>query len=179
MDPLQLVVAAGLFSLAGVVIGALLAPLTQQYLESAKEEQAAARAKVLIGGELLHSQLMLRSTVQTGYWPYADDLQAAAVLLPNSMWLESRSHLVGHIDESLYDELVMTYARLEFDRTRMVLANKLPPTTVLPPDGVERLKVHANDVGKVRKRLGTGGASLDELKPGGDKQDQAGTPPPA
>ena len=65
----QLVVAAGLFSLGGVALGALLTPLTQLYLEKKREQRAADCAKLLVAGELLHAQLVLSATSELEHWP--------------------------------------------------------------------------------------------------------------
>jgi ABC-type branched-subunit amino acid transport system permease subunit len=76
MKDLLLVVAAGLFSLGGVFLGALLMPLTQLYLERKREQRAADRAKLLVAGELLHAQLILRAASVSRDWPHVEDANA-------------------------------------------------------------------------------------------------------
>jgi hypothetical protein len=58
---LHLVIAGGLFSLGGVLLGGLLSPLTQLFLEWKRERRTADQAKLLIAGEMLQAQLVLRS----------------------------------------------------------------------------------------------------------------------
>src|ERR1700680_2141619 len=121
-------IATGLFSLGGVILGALLSPLTQLYLERKRAKRAGHRAKLLIAGELLHAQLNLRTASQCTTRPifYAEDVKA---FLPNSAWLENKSSLVGTIPDDLWDQLVMTYAVFEIERAHLVLASRLPEAT--------------------------------------------------
>ena len=56
---LTFVIAGGLFSLAGVLLGGLLSTLPQLIIESQRERRAAGRAKLLVAGELLHAQMIL------------------------------------------------------------------------------------------------------------------------
>ena len=156
---LQLVVAAGLFSLGGVVIGALLTPLTQLCLERKREQRAANRAKLLVAGELLHAQLMLRAALKCKHWPPVEDMNA---FLPTSAWQENRSSLVDHVDEDLWNQLVMTYAGLEIDRARCVQASRLLWETPLPEEEAEGFRKISNDLGRLRRKLGGGGEWLDE-----------------
>jgi hypothetical protein len=106
---LQLVIAAGLFSLGGVVIGALLTTFTQLYLERKREQRAADRAKLLVAGELLHAQRILRVVSADKIWPPFEDLNA---FLPTSAWQENRSSVAGKVDEDLWNQLVMAYQGL-------------------------------------------------------------------
>ena len=78
---LHLVIAGGLFSLGGVLLGGLLTPLTQLFLEWKRERRAADRAKLLVAAELLHAQMMLRSASKGRHWPTIEDLNA---FLPTS-----------------------------------------------------------------------------------------------
>jgi hypothetical protein len=89
-ESLQLVVAAELFSLGGVFLGALLTPLTQLYLEKKRQQRSANRAKILVAGELLHAQLMLRTASKGKHWPPVEDGKA---FLPTSAWQENRTSL--------------------------------------------------------------------------------------
>jgi hypothetical protein len=163
VSDLQLVIAAGLFSLGGVVIGALLTPSTQLYLERTREKRTADRAKLLVAGELLHAQLVLRAASEGEHWPYTEDANAAAARLPSSVWEENRSSLVGHVDEDLMNQLIMVYATLEIDRTRFVTASRLPAETSLPPREAQSLKQFSNELGRLRRQLGGGGGWLDEI----------------
>lgn len=164
MTEVQLVVSAGvttgLFSLVGVVLGALLTPLTQLYLERKREQRAADRAKLLVAGELLHAQLVLRAASAGRHWPPVEDVNA---FLPTSAWQENRSSLAGKIHENLWDQLVMAYALLETDRARFVMANRLPPETPLPAREAEGIKEASNTLGRLHRKLGGGGGWLDEI----------------
>src|SRR5579863_2256712 len=104
MPSLQLVVAAGLFSLGGVALGALLTPLTQLFLERKREARAADRARLLVAGELLHLQLTLRAVSKLKHWPAFGD---GHDILPTSIWRENRSSLVGNVNPDLWNRLVM------------------------------------------------------------------------
>jgi hypothetical protein len=157
---LQLVIAAGLFSLGGVVIGALLTTSTQLYLEWKREQRAADQAKLLVAGELLNAQLILRAASEGKHWPPAKDVDA---LLPTSAWRENRSSLAGKVHEDLWNQLVMAYGLLEIDRARLVLANRLPPATLLPAKEAEDMKQASNNLGRLRRKLGGGGGWLDEI----------------
>jgi hypothetical protein len=156
----QLVVAAGLFSLSGVVLGALLTPLTQLYLERKREQRAADRAKLLVAGELLHAQMVLRAASELEHWPPIEDINA---FLPTSAWQENRSSLAGKIHEDLWNQLVMAYALLEADRGRFGNANRLPPETLLPAKEADGIKQASNNLGRLRRKLGGGGGWLDEI----------------
>jgi hypothetical protein len=168
----QLGVAAGLitglFSLGGVVIGALLTTLTQLYLERKREQRTADRAKLLVAGELLHAQLVLRSASAGKHWLPVEDINA---FLPTSSWQEHRSSLVGEIHEDLWSQLVTSYALLEQHRARFVMANRLPPETPLSASEAERLKGDSNVLGQLRRELGLGGGWLDEIA---ERQDRPG-----
>jgi hypothetical protein len=160
MTSLQLVVAAGLFSLGGVVLGALLTPFTQLYLERKRERRAGNRAKLLVAGELLHAQMILRAVSKCKHWPTVEDGNA---FLPTSAWQENRSSLVGNVHEDLWTQLVTAYALLEYDRARFVLSNRLPPRTPLEAKEAEGFKRASNDLGHLRRKLGLDGGWLDEI----------------
>jgi len=123
-DPLQLVIAAGLFSLGGVVVGALLTPLTQLYLERKREQRAGQPSKATCRRELLHTQLILYTASKGRHWPVVEDMNA---FLPTSAWQENRSSMAAKVDEDLWNQLVMAYAILEYDRARFVTANHSRP----------------------------------------------------
>jgi hypothetical protein len=166
----KLVIAAGLFSLGGVVIGALLTPFTQLYLERKQEQRAADQAKLLVAGELLHAQLVLGAVSKSEQWPVVENVDA---FLPTSAWRENRATMARKIDEDLWDQLVMAYALLEIDRARFVAANRLPPLTPLPAKEAEGIKEAYFKLGSLRRKLvGGGGGWRDEihheLKPGMD-----------
>jgi len=159
-DAQQLVVATGLFSLGGVLLGALLTPLTQLCLEWQRERRAADRAKRLVAAELLHVQLVLRAVSGGKNWPPVEDINT---FLPTSAWQENRSSLAGHIDEELWDQLVMAYAILEHDRARFATANRLTETPL--GKEAEGLKVFSYELGQLRRKLDEGaGGWLDEIK---------------
>jgi hypothetical protein len=67
VSDVRLVVAAGAFSLGGVVIGALLTPLSQLFLEKKRERRVADKAGLLIASELLHVELTLRATSRNDF----------------------------------------------------------------------------------------------------------------
>jgi hypothetical protein len=158
---LQLVIAAGLFSLGGVVIGALLTTFTQLYLERKREQRAADQAMLLVAGELLHAQLVLRGVSKGQHWPVVENVDT---FLPTSEWRENRASMARKIDEDLWDQLVMAYALLEGDRARFVVANRLPPLTPLPAKAADDLKEASSKLGSLRRKLGRGGGGwLDEL----------------
>jgi hypothetical protein len=167
---LQIAIAAGLFSLGGVVIGALLSTFTQLYLERKREQRTADQAKRLVAGELLHAQLILRAASRGEHWPPVENVDA---FLPTSAWRENRASMARKVDEDLWDELVMAYAGLEIDRERFVLANRLPPSALLPAKEAEGIEETYFKLGRLRRKLGGGGSGwLDEihheLKPGMD-----------
>src|ERR1035437_65762 len=157
---LRVLCRSGLFSLGGVVIGALLTTFTQLYLERKREQRAADRAKLLVAGELLHAQLGLRAASTGKHWPVFEDVDA---FLPTSAWRENRSGLAGKVHEDLWNQLVMKYALLEMDRARFVVANRLPPPTPLPAEQAESMKRECYDLGRLRRKLGAGGVWLDEI----------------
>lgn len=97
---LQLVIATGLFSLGGVVIGALLNTFTQLYLERKREQRAGDQAKRLVAGELLHAQLILGTVSKGKHWPVVENVDA---FLPTSAWRENRASLVRKVDEGLWE----------------------------------------------------------------------------
>jgi len=147
-----------------VVLGAFLTPLTQLYLEKKREQHAGNRAKLLVGGELLHAQLILRATSERKNWPPVEDVNA---FLPTSAWQENRSTLADKVDEDLWTQLVMTYAGLEIDRARFVTANRIPSATPLTAEVAEAMKQESNKLSDLRKKLGIGGGWVDESAFGG------------
>lgn len=163
MSDLQVVIAAGLFSLGGVVIGGLLTPVTQLHLERKREKRTADRAKLLVAGELLHAQLMLRAASEGESWPYTEDRNTAIARLPSAMWEENCSGLVGHVEEDLLNQLVMAYVSLEIDRMRFVTASNLPADSPLTPEEAQSLKRASSNLGRLRRQLGGGGSWLDEI----------------
>jgi len=160
MTGLQLVVVTGLFSLGGVALGALLTPLTQLFLERKREQRASDRAKLLVAGELLHAQLILRSASKGKHYPPVEDANA---FLPTSAWQENRSSLVGKLHEDLWNQLVVAYATLEIDRAHFVIANRLPADTPVPAKEAESFRQFSNELGDLRRKLGGGGAWPDEI----------------
>ncbi len=162
MTQLQLVVAAGLFSLGGVLLGALLTPLTQVILERVRERRASKRARRLIAGELLHAQMILRTIWQTGTWPPIEDIDS---FLPTSAWREHQSSLVGYVDDELWDRLSMTYAMMGRERDRFTNASRLPAATQVGAEVARGFKATSNDLGKLRRKLTKGGVGgwLDEM----------------
>jgi hypothetical protein len=158
---LQLVIAAGLFSLGGVVIGALLTTFTQLYLERKREQRAADQAKLLVAGELLHAQLVLGAVSKCEHWPVVENVDA---FLPTSAWRENRASIARKVDKDLWDKLVMAYAVLESDRARFVAVNRLPALTPLPAKEAEGIKEAYFNLGSLRKQLGGGGGGwMDEI----------------
>jgi hypothetical protein len=158
---LKLVIAGGLFSLGGVLLGGLLAPLTQLFLERKRERRVADRAKLLVAGELLQAQMILRTVSDGVHWPPFEDLDA---LLPTSAWRENRSNIAGMVNEDLWVQLVMAYSVLEIDRSRFAAANALSGTTALTAEVAKGMKESSNKLGHLRRQLGVGGGWLDEIR---------------
>jgi len=158
---LHLVIAGGLFSLGGVLLGGLLTPLTQLFLEWKRERRAADRAKLLVAAELLHAQMTLRSVSKGGHWLPIEDLNA---FLSTSAWRENRSSIAGKVSEDLWVQIVMAYAQLEIDRSRFAVANKLPAATPLDAEVAKGMKKSSNELGRLRRQLGVGGGWLDEIE---------------
>jgi hypothetical protein len=156
---LQIVIATGLFSLGGVVIGGLLTTLTQLYLERRREQRAADQAKLLVAGELLHAQLVLLTASKCKHWPVVENVDS---FLPTSAWRENRASLVRTVNEDLWEELVMAYALLETDRARFIAADRLPALTPLPAKQAQELKEAFLNLGRLRRKLVGGGGWLDE-----------------
>lgn len=162
MNNLSVVVATGLFTLGGVLLGGLLTPLTQLYLERNREQRAADRAKVLVAGELLHAQLMLRTAADMKHWLPVEDING---LLPTSAWRENRSSFAGKVDKDLWDQLIVGYARLEVERARFVQASRLPPLTPLPAEEAQGLRLFSYQLAQLGRKLdGFGLAWLDEIQ---------------
>jgi hypothetical protein len=157
---LKLVIATGLFSLAGVLLGGLLVPLTQLFLERKRERRAGDRARLLVAAELLQAQFVLRSTSQGGRWPPIEDLEA---FLPTSAWRENRAKMASMVDQDLWFQLVLAYSVLEIDRARFAIANKLPAPTALPVEVAKGMKETSHRLGQLRRQLGLGGGWLDEI----------------
>jgi hypothetical protein len=158
---LHLVIAGGLFSLGGVLLGGLLTPLTQLFLEWKRERNTANRAKLLVAAELLHAQMMLRTVSKGAHWPHIEDLNA---FLPTSAWRENRSSIAGKVSEDLWVQIVTAYSVLEIDRFRFATANKLPANTPLTAEVAKGMKKFSNDLGQLRRQLGIGGGWLDEIE---------------
>jgi hypothetical protein len=160
-SPLALVIASGIISLGGVLLGGLLAPLTQLFLERKRERRAAYRARLVVGAELLHAELILLSVYKRGAWPPFEELDA---FLPTSAWRENRSSLAGMLDEDLFSQLVLAYGLLEQDRSRFAHANRMPSTPPIPVEVANGLKESASDLGRLRRQLGIGGGWRDEVE---------------
>ena len=158
---INLVIVGGLFSLGGVLLGALLTPLTQFFLEWTRERRAANRAKLLIAAELLQAQMILRTVSESEHWPPIEDLDA---FLPTSAWRENRSSIAGKVSEDLWVQIVMAYSLLEHDRSRFAAANKIPAATPLTVEVAKGMKESSNKLGRLRRQLGVGGGWLDEIE---------------
>lgn len=158
---LHLVIAGGLFSLGGVLLGAFLTPLSQLFLEWKRERRAADRAKLLVAAELLQAQMILRAVSKGGHWPLIEDLND---FLPTSAWRENRSSLAGKVSEDLWLQIVSAYTLLEIDRSRFAAANKMPATTPLDAEVATGMKNSSDDLGRLRRQLGVGGGWLDEIE---------------
>jgi hypothetical protein len=155
------VATTGLFSLGGVVLGALLLPFTQSLLERRRERRASDRARLLIAGELLHAQMMLRAASQHTRWNTVDDLDS---FLPTFAWRDHRSSLAGHVDEDLWTRLITGYALIEIDRSRFRAASLVSRDVPLTPEEAESLKRASNVLGDLRRRLGLGGGWREEIE---------------
>ena len=106
---LQLVSAAGLFPLGGVIIEGLLNTFTQLYLQMKREQRASDQAKRLVAGELLPAPLILGTVSKSKHWPVVENADA---FLPTSAWRENRASLARKVDEDLWEHPVMVYALL-------------------------------------------------------------------
>jgi hypothetical protein len=175
--------------LLAVILGALVSTGTQLRLEKKRAREEAERAKQLVAGELFHAQIVLRDVSRGAYWPPVEDVTS---YLTSSAWQENRSRLSGTVPTDLFDKLVMTYARLELDRARFGMANRVSVLTPLASAEASALRETANHLGRLRRELGGGDFGwLDDLpdKPGfGDrpllanlerKPDPAPVPTPA
>jgi hypothetical protein len=144
-----------------VIVGAVASTGSQVYLEKKREEREADRAKKLVAGELLHLQLVFRGAAASNNWPAFEDAKA---LLPNSAWEMHRTGLADTIDEDLWDQIVMTYALLEYDRERFAVAAKLGPGHPVSEEEAASLRQTGFHIGRLRRRLtGGGGGWLDEF----------------
>lgn len=153
MNDLSLVITAGLFSLGGVFLGALLTPVTQLYLERMRERRAADRAKSLVAGELLHAQLMLRSISEMNQKPHVEDIDG---MLPTAAWREHRSSLADKVHGELWEQLTIAYARLEVERTLLLVWSRLPPMTPVEKEEAQGRELFSHELGELRRRLGGG-----------------------
>jgi hypothetical protein len=163
VDTAETATATGLFSLGGVILGALLSPLTQLYLEKKREKRAGHRARKLVAGELLHSQFNLRVASENTTWPiYVQDPNS---WLPNSAWLENKSSLLGTVPDDLWDEIEMTYVSLEIRRDQLILAKRLPEAKSVTADEAEAFKRSSDKLGRLRRKLGAVGGWEDEMLP--------------
>jgi len=135
--------------------------LTQHFLERNRERRASSRARLLIAGELLNAQAVLRAASNLDHWLPVED---KAAFLPTDAWRENRSSLVSDVDGDLYNALVMAYALIETDRSRFVAANRLPANTPFPTKEAEGIKEFCNELGRLRRKLGGGGAWPDEIE---------------
>jgi hypothetical protein len=152
--------ATGLFTLGGVIVGAVATTGSQAYLEKKREEREADRAKQLVAGELLHLQMVFRGASAGTRWPPIEEGNA---YLPNSAWQEYRSRLADTVDEDLWDQLVMAYVLLELDRARFVTAAKLIDRPLAPSEAAS-LRQTGYHLGRLRRRLGDGGGGWpDEI----------------
>lgn len=151
----------GLFSLGGVLLGGLLSPVTQLFLEWNRERRTAHRAKLLIAAELLHAQVTLRVVAKMGKWPAGEDMD---VYLPTSAWREHRASIAGKVSENILWDLVMTYSLLEHDRERFAMANKIGAPFPLGAELAKDMKAESNRIGDLRRKLGLGGGWEDEIE---------------
>lgn len=158
---LHLVIAGGLFSLGGVILGGLLTPLTQLFLERLRERRAVYRAKLLVAAELLQAQSILGNAIEGRSWPPFEDVDA---YMPTSAWRENRSSIAGNVSEDLWVKLVMAYQILEFDRERIAFENKKPTPQTITAEEAKAMKGSYYKLGRLRSQLGVGGGWLDELE---------------
>jgi len=146
-----------IFSLIGVVLGGIITGGTQMFLERRRERRAVRRAKRLVGGELLHASMILRSLSDSKIWPSSPD---ATSVLPTSAWQEHRAHLADVLDEDLWNQLVTTYSRLEIVR---VLAKDLLADAPLSDAMIESMKDTAIKLERLHRALGRGGGRLEDI----------------
>ncbi len=106
---------SGVYALIGVVVGAVATTGGQVYLDGRKVRRSGSQAKVLVGGELLHGQSLYRLAAKNRVWPKIGDRPLA---VPRQEWDQNHSQLVGEIDVQVWEELVMSYALVEFDEAR-------------------------------------------------------------
>jgi hypothetical protein len=158
---LYLVIAGGLFSLGGVLLGGLLAPMSQLLLERKRERRAADRAKLLVAAELLHAEMRLRVVSKGNNWPPIENLDG---FLPTSAWRENQSSIAGTVSEDLWCHLVIAYGLLESDRSRLATANKIQGGTPLTPKVAQEMMESAANLARLRRQLGVGGGWLDGLE---------------
>ena len=154
-------VAAGLFSLGGVLVGAFAATGTQLFLEVKRDRREAERAKKLVAGELLRAQMIFRLASDRTTWPPVADVD---VHLPTSAWQQYRVLLTDAVDAGLWEALVMAYALLEVDRERFASRAGTQPLTPMSASEAAGLRKTALDLGRLRRRLWDAGSWwLDEI----------------
>jgi hypothetical protein len=158
MNP-QLV--AGILPLTGVIIGALLTPLTQLFLERHREQKVANRAKLLVAAELLQAQHILRAASVSKTWPYVEAIDS---VLPTAAWREHRSAIAGMVSEELFVKIVMAYTSLEVDRDRIISEQKKSTQSPLTPEIAQSMKEDSETLGDIRRELGIGGGWMDEIE---------------
>jgi hypothetical protein len=158
MDP---VLAAGLFSIVGVVVGSVLNPLNQLYLDGKQRRRAAKLAKKLIAGELLQAQNFYGATVRGAAWPVFEDINA---LLPTAAWQEHKANLVDHVDDDVWNNLLLMYLMIEMDRQRFISANKMATPPPLQAKQAVELAQAFKELGTLRKALGAGGGFPNDIQ---------------
>jgi hypothetical protein len=156
MDP---ILEAGLLSLLGVALGALLSPLTESLRDSRRAKRAVQQAKRLVAAELLQAQAFYGAAFKMTGWPAFTDITD---LVPTSAWRENKAALVGHVDDDVWNKLVLMYSVLELDRQRFTTAMAFP--ALKGEREVRGLKQSYLDLGRLHKSLGGTAAFPDEAQ---------------
>jgi hypothetical protein len=150
------VVATGIFTIVGVLIGASAAFVGPIVLERAKAKNEVNRAQRMVAAEMLHIQLVLRQTISQGTWLPVTEVDA---LVPTSAWERYSYAFAGRVDMDLWEELALLYAQLEVLRLQFALNGARQPSPPVGPKSKVYLTNHANKLGDLRLRLIPGGTN--------------------
>lgn len=75
-------------------------------------------------------------------------------MLPTSAWQEHRVYLADVLDEDLWNQLFLTYGRLETEQARLVIMGKdFPPGTPLTDPVIEKMKDFTKTLERLRQEL--------------------------
>jgi hypothetical protein len=108
--------AAAIFGLVGVVVGALVTGGVQFVLDRRREQLDVRRATRLVAAELKDAAYLYAALSRVEEWPAAEGHEEDYVL-STTAWNEHRAHLaIPPLNDELWDALVNSYAVLRADR---------------------------------------------------------------